>query len=116
MIFRISAMALVTSAALLGGCAPLVTQSPGQGLSPVNAVSQDGDKHLMLFGWRSSEPVEQSGLGVFQCLSPRGRGVDEPFGNGILEELVVAVWEQGFHRVACGSGLPSFRALHRASP
>ncbi len=42
-------------AALIGvvgvtGCAPLVTQSPGQGLSPVNAVSVDDDKHLMLFG------------------------------------------------------------------
>ena len=34
----------------LGGCAPLVTQSPGQGLSPVNAVSDGEDKHLMLFG------------------------------------------------------------------
>ena len=36
--------------ALLGGCAPMVTQSPGQGLSPVNAVSEGEDKHLMLFG------------------------------------------------------------------
>jgi YHS domain-containing protein len=36
--------------ALLSGCAPLVTQSPGQGLSPVNAVSEGDDKHLMLFG------------------------------------------------------------------
>ena len=35
---------------LLAGCAPMVTQSPGQGLSPVNAVSQGDDKHLMLFG------------------------------------------------------------------
>ena len=34
----------------LAGCAPLVTQSPGQGLSPVNAVSDGADKHLMLFG------------------------------------------------------------------
>jgi YHS domain-containing protein len=34
----------------LGGCAPLITQSPGQGLSPVNAISQGEDKHLMLFG------------------------------------------------------------------
>ena len=34
----------------LAGCAPLVTQSPGQGLSPVNAVSEGEDKHLMLFG------------------------------------------------------------------
>ena len=36
--------------ALVSGCAPLVTQSPGQGLSPVNAVSEGEDKHLMLFG------------------------------------------------------------------
>ena len=35
---------------LLAGCAPLVTQSPGQGLSPVNAVADGEDKHLMLFG------------------------------------------------------------------
>lgn len=35
---------------LAAGCAPLVTQNPGAGLSPVNAVSADGDKHLMLFG------------------------------------------------------------------
>jgi YHS domain-containing protein len=40
----------VTTAAALSGCAPLVTQSPGQGLSPVNAVSEGEDKHLMLFG------------------------------------------------------------------
>jgi hypothetical protein len=35
---------------LLGGCAPLVAQSPGGGLSPVNAISEGEDKHLMLFG------------------------------------------------------------------
>lgn len=40
----------VTSLAVLAGCAPMVTQSPGQGLSPVNAVSEGEDKHLMLFG------------------------------------------------------------------
>ena len=40
----------VTAAVLLSACAPLVTQSPGQGLSPVNAVSEGEDKHLMLFG------------------------------------------------------------------
>jgi YHS domain-containing protein len=28
----------------------MVTQSPGQGLSPVNAVSEGEDKHLLLFG------------------------------------------------------------------
>jgi YHS domain-containing protein len=41
---------LVLAAALTAGCAPLVTQSPGKGLSPVNAVSEGDDKHLMLFG------------------------------------------------------------------
>lgn len=51
MIFRIGALALIASAALLAGCAPLVTQSPGEGLSPVNAISEGGDKHLMLFGY-----------------------------------------------------------------
>jgi YHS domain-containing protein len=35
---------------ILAGCAPLVTQSPGQGLSPVNAVADGEDKHLLLFG------------------------------------------------------------------
>jgi YHS domain-containing protein len=42
-------LACAASAALTG-CAPMVTQSPGQGLSPVNAVSEGEDKHLMLFG------------------------------------------------------------------
>jgi YHS domain-containing protein len=36
---------------VLPGCAPLVTQSPGKGLSPVNAISEGEDKHLMLFGY-----------------------------------------------------------------
>jgi hypothetical protein len=40
----------VAAALALVGCAPLSTQSPGQGLSPVNAVAEGGDKHLMLFG------------------------------------------------------------------
>jgi hypothetical protein len=35
----------------MAGCAPLITQSPGKGLSPVNAVSEGEDKHLMLFGY-----------------------------------------------------------------
>ena len=42
--------ALVMAGLTLPGCAPLVTQSPGEGLSPVNAVSDGEDKHLMLFG------------------------------------------------------------------
>ncbi len=36
--------------AWLTGCAPLVTQSPGDGLSPVNAVRDGEDKHLILAG------------------------------------------------------------------
>ena len=44
-------IALACAALLaLAGCAPLVTQSPGKGLSPVNAVADGEDKHLMLFG------------------------------------------------------------------
>jgi YHS domain-containing protein len=35
----------------LAACAPMLTQSPGQGLSPVNAISEGDDKHLMLFGY-----------------------------------------------------------------
>jgi YHS domain-containing protein len=34
----------------LAGCAPLITQSPGGALSPVNAIADGDDKHLMLFG------------------------------------------------------------------
>ena len=34
----------------LSGCAPFFTQSPGQGLSPVNAIRDGDDAHLMLFG------------------------------------------------------------------
>lgn len=47
---KLLAPALVAAALLAAGCAPLVTQSPGQGLSPVNAVADGEDKHLMLFG------------------------------------------------------------------
>ena len=47
---RLLAPALAASAILLAGCAPMVTQSPGQGLSPVNAVAEGDDKHLILFG------------------------------------------------------------------
>ena len=44
----IAALVIALAAA---GCAPMITQSPGEGLSPVNAVSEGGDKHLMLFGY-----------------------------------------------------------------
>ena len=43
-------LSILAASILLAGCAPLMTQSPGQGLSPVNAISEGGDKHLMLFG------------------------------------------------------------------
>jgi len=49
--FSIGRIALALSAAaVLSACAPLVVQSPGKGLSPVNAVAEGEDKHLMLFG------------------------------------------------------------------
>lgn len=42
--------AVLAATLLLSACAPLVTQSPGQGYSPVNAVAEGDAKHLMLFG------------------------------------------------------------------
>jgi hypothetical protein len=49
--FFFTASILATAGILLGACAPLVTQSPGAGLSPVNAVKEGEDAHLMLFGY-----------------------------------------------------------------
>ncbi len=46
-----SILVTVSLAALTAGCAPFSTQSPGHGLSPVNAVSEGEDKHLMLKGY-----------------------------------------------------------------
>ena len=43
--------AALAAALVLSGCAPMVTQSPGSGLSPVNAISEGQDKHLLLFGY-----------------------------------------------------------------
>jgi YHS domain-containing protein len=43
-------MAMILTLLGAAGCAPLVTQSPGEGLSPVNAISDGPDKHLFLFG------------------------------------------------------------------
>ena len=51
MIDRIKAAAALLAALGIAGCAPLFTQSPGEGLSPVNAISEGNDKHLMLFGY-----------------------------------------------------------------
>jgi YHS domain-containing protein len=41
---------LVATLGSLTACAPLITQSPGGALSPVNAVSIGEDKRVMLFG------------------------------------------------------------------
>ena len=41
----------LAAALAISGCAPLVTQSPGEGLSPVNAIADGADKHVMLFGY-----------------------------------------------------------------
>ena len=40
----------VASALTLSACAPLVTQSPGGALSPVNAVADGNDARVMLSG------------------------------------------------------------------
>ena len=46
----IARLLVALAALMISACAPLMTQSPGKGLSPVNAVSEGEDKHLMLFG------------------------------------------------------------------
>ena len=49
---RIGGIAVVLFMSFLASaCAPFVTQSPGGGLSPVNAVKEGDDAHLMLFGY-----------------------------------------------------------------
>ena len=48
--YTLKLILLCTTLAAFAGCAPLVTQSPGKGLSPVNAIADGEDKHLMLFG------------------------------------------------------------------
>ena len=47
---KLLACAVALAAVALAGCAPLFTQSPGQGLSPVNAIAEGEDAHLLLFG------------------------------------------------------------------
>jgi YHS domain-containing protein len=47
---RYTAFMIAVAAFVFAGCAPLTTQSPGNGLSPVNAVAEGGDKHVMLAG------------------------------------------------------------------
>lgn len=43
-------MTVVIAALALVGCAPLITQSPGGALSPVNAVADGDDARVMLAG------------------------------------------------------------------
>jgi hypothetical protein len=47
---RALAAAAVVAAVALAGCAPLVTQSPGQGLSPVNVKAGENGARVMLDG------------------------------------------------------------------
>ena len=65
-------VALLVAAIALSGCAPMFTQSPGQGLSPVNAVSDGEDKHLILFG---HDVVSYFTDGRHQMGSPAHRSV-----------------------------------------
>ncbi len=68
----LATMAAVAAAAVLSGCAPLFTQSPGEGLSPVNAVADGEDKHLMLFG---HDVVSYFTAGRHQVGSPAHKSV-----------------------------------------
>lgn len=46
----LSGSVVITALLMLSGCGAMLAQNPGEGLSPVNAVSTDNDDHLMLFG------------------------------------------------------------------
>lgn len=46
----LSRLSILLLALTLGACAPLITQSPGGTLSPVNAVADAHDERVMLFG------------------------------------------------------------------
>ncbi|MFK7966717.1 MAG: YHS domain-containing (seleno)protein [Burkholderiaceae bacterium] len=47
---KIKSWLAATAIVALSGCGPLLVQSPGDGLSPVNAISEGDEDHLMLFG------------------------------------------------------------------
>jgi hypothetical protein len=47
----LKAFVAFAAALVLAACAPMTTQSPGSGLSPVNAIAEGPDKHLILFGY-----------------------------------------------------------------
>ena len=51
MAIKLRLILTVVIGTLISGCAPLVTQRPGEGLSPVNAISDGEDKHLILKGY-----------------------------------------------------------------
>lgn len=64
--------AIIAAAIVISGCAPMFTQSPGQGLSPVNAVADGEDRHLMLFG---HDVVSYFTAGRHQLGSPAHKSV-----------------------------------------
>ena len=43
-------MPLLLAVGLLGGCGALTAQNPGGAYSPINAISNETDDHLLLFG------------------------------------------------------------------
>lgn len=92
---RMLVPALVAATLLVGGCAPLVTQSPGEGLSPVNAVAEGEDKHLMLFG---HDVVSYFTAGRHQLGSPAiksvYKGVTFRFANAEHKKLFDAAPEK----------------------
>ena len=45
-----SILFLAAAALFISGCAALTAQTPGAGLSPVNAIRDGGDEHVILFG------------------------------------------------------------------
>src|SRR5471030_3339716 len=46
-----SILVLAAAALFISGCAALTAQTPGAGLSPVNAIRDGGDEHVILFGY-----------------------------------------------------------------
>jgi YHS domain-containing protein len=48
---RASLAAIATAALLIGGCSTMIAQTPNAGLSPVNAIRDGGDDHVILRGY-----------------------------------------------------------------
>ena len=66
--------ALLAAVVTLAGCGAIQAQNPGTALSPVNAVSDAGAEHLMLFG---HDVVAYFTLGRHAMGSPQHRSVHQ---------------------------------------